>query len=255
MRIVRRGLKTPGELAGVGVERDDAAGPWVVAGTHRSVQHRSGIPRAHVKQIELRIVGARHPHLSAGGAAAPRARRSGRRRAVEDPLCLPRIGIDGLQGARQVVEIARHADQQMVADDERRVGRPEPASGVRDLDVPFHFARVRVERDEMGVGRGQVYEVLVDGGPAMADVEALIRRIGIAPELARRARVERPDVVRGRHVDHAVHQDRRRLDLLRLSRLKRPRQRELADVRRRDLGQRAVALTRIVAVIGRPTVR
>jgi len=221
---------------------------------HRPVQHRRGIPGPDVHEIEIRIVGARHPHLSAGGAAAPRARRSGRRRAVEDPLCLPRIGIDGLQGARQVVEIARHADQQMVADDERRVGRPEPASGVRDLDVPFHFARVRVERDEMGVGRGQVYEVLVDGGPAMADVEALIRRIGVAPELARRARVERPDVVRGRHVDHAVHQDRRRLDLLRLSRLERPGQRELMDIGRRDLREAAVALAGVVAVVGGPAV-
>ena len=61
----------------------------------------------------------------------------------------------------------------------------------------------------------------------MADVEALIGRIRVAPELPRRARIERPELSGRRDVDDAVDEDRRRLDLLRLPGLERPGQRQL----------------------------
>ena len=90
--------------------------------------------------------------------------------------------------------------------------KPRFASAI----TTFHFTLpvLRVERDEVRVGRGQVDGVLVDRRAAMADVKALVRRIGVAPQLPRRARVDRPDVVGRRDVDHAVDEDRRRLDLL-----------------------------------------
>ena len=54
------------------------------------------------------------------------------------------------------------------------------------IDVPLDLAVLRVERDQVRVGRRQEDGVLVDGGAAVADVEALVGRIGVAPDLARR---------------------------------------------------------------------
>ena len=254
VRVVGRCLKSPRELAGIRIECDDAAGPAVVAGAHGAVQHRRRISRADVHQVELGIVGAGHPHLPAGGAAARRVRRADRRRAVERPLMRAHLGIERLQHAGQVVEVSGDTDQQVIADDQRRVRRPEAAFGVGDFDVPLHRPGLRVERDQVGVGRGQEHRAFVDRRAAMADVESLIGRIGVAPQLSRRSRIEGPDVVWRRDVDDAVGQDRRRLDLLRLTGLKRPRQRQLSDVAGRDLRQPAMTLARVVAVIGGPAV-
>ena len=82
-------------------------------------------------------------------------RRAGRRRAVERPLRLARLGIERLQHARQIVEVAGDADQHVIADDERRVRRPVAALRVGDLDIPFHLAVFRVQRDQVRVGRSQ----------------------------------------------------------------------------------------------------
>ena len=254
VRVVRRRLEAPGQRAGVGIERDDGAGPAVVAGPHLAVEHRGRVAGADVEQIELRIVGAGHPHLAAGGAAADRTWRAGGRRAVERPLRRARVGVERAQDARQVVEIARDADDEMVADEERRVRGPVPLLRVGDHHVPLHRAVARVEGDQVGVWRGEEHQVPGHRGAAVADVEAVVRRIGVAPDLAPVARVDRPQVVGGGDVDHAVGHDRRGFDLLRLSGLERPRERELADVVGRDLRQAAVMTARVVAVVGEPAV-
>src|SRR6185436_308531 len=138
--------------------------------------------------------------------------------------------------------------------DERRVRRPVAALRVGDDDIPLHLAGVGIERDQMRIRRRQVDRILVDRGAAMADVEPLIRWVGVAPQLPRRSGVDRPDVVRTRDVDDAVDENRRGLDLLGLPGLERPRQRQLTNVLRRDLRQLAVALTGKVAVVRRPAV-
>ena len=65
--------------------------------------------------------------------------------------------------------------------------------------------------------------------------------------------IERPDVVRRGHVQNAIHKDRSGLDLRGLSGFEGPGERKLVDVRRRNLRQPAMMLTRVCAVIGRPT--
>src|SRR5260221_10627108 len=49
-----------------------------------------------------------------------RVRRARRRRAVEGPLRLARLRIERSQRARQVVEVAGDADDQMIPDDQRQ---------------------------------------------------------------------------------------------------------------------------------------
>jgi hypothetical protein len=164
------------------------------------------------------------------------------------------LGIERLQDTGEVVEVARHTDQDVVANDERRVRRPVTALRVGDDDIPLHLAGVGIERDQMRIRRRQVDRILVDRGAAMADVEPLIRRVGVAPQLPRRSGVDRPDVVGSRDVDDAVDEDRRRLELLGLAGLERPRQRQLTNVLWRDLRQLAVALAGKIAVVSRPIV-
>ena len=240
MRIVRRCLKAPRQLARVRIDRDDAAGPWVVARTRGSVQRRRRIAGADEDEIELRIVGARHPHLSARGTAARQFRRAGWGRAVEDPLRLAVFGIERFEQSRQVVEIAGHADDHVIADDERRRRRPVAALGIRDHDIPLDGSANGVERDEVCIGCREVDGVLVHRDAAMTDVKTGVGWIRVPPDLAARSRIERPEIVGGRDVRDPVHHDWRRFDLRRLPGLECPRERELIDVGRRERGQRAM---------------
>ena len=68
--VVRRELEVPLELARVGVERDDAVGVQIVAGTLRRVPVGAGIADAPIREIERRVVRAREPHRRA--AVLPR---------------------------------------------------------------------------------------------------------------------------------------------------------------------------------------
>ena len=56
----------------------------------------------------------------------------------------------------------------------------------------------------------------------MADVQALVGRIRIVPNLRARPRINRPDVIGYREVQNSVRDERRRFDLGRLAGLKRP---------------------------------
>ena len=106
----------------------------------------------------------------------------------------------------------------------------------------------------MRVGRRQIHEIAPHGGAAVADLEPVVRRMAVAPDLTARARVDRPQVVRRCQVDHAVDQDRRCLDLLRDVGLERPGERHPMHVVRRDLRQATVMLSAVIAVIRGPTV-
>ena len=94
-------------------------------------------------------------------------------------------------------------------------------------------------------------EAAVDA--AAADVHPLGEVAPVAPDLPAGARVDRPGgVVRPGDVDHAVEHDRRRLELAELRGLERPLRRQLADVGRRDLRERTVALAAVVAAVVEP---
>ena len=74
----------------------------------------------------------------------------------------------------------------------------------------------------MRVGSGEVHGVFVHGSAAMPDVKARIRRIGVVPDGIRRARIERPNVVRSGHVQDAVEEDWRGFYFRGLPGLERP---------------------------------
>jgi hypothetical protein len=77
----------------------------------------------------------------------------------------------------------------------------------------------------------------------MANVEAFVGRIRVAPDLTSRSRIDGPEVVGCRNVNDPVDEDRRRFNRLRLIRLKCPREGDLVDVPGRDLREATVVLT------------
>src|SRR5579859_112590 len=68
VRIVRRELKIPAQLAGVGVESDERAGVKIVAGANVAIPVGAGIPDAPVHKLEFRIVRAGDPSRAAAGS-------------------------------------------------------------------------------------------------------------------------------------------------------------------------------------------
>ena len=129
-----------------------------------------------------------------------------------------------------------------------------PFVDIGDLDVPADFAVLGVQRNEVGIRSSEVQPALVHGNAAMSDVEALVGRIGVMPDLMSGARIHRPDVVRHGEVQNAVDQKRRGLQGRRLPGLERPGQGQRPNVLRSDLGQRTMAPAGIIAVIARPAV-
>jgi len=82
----------------------------------------------------------------------------------------------------------------------------------------------------------------------MTDVKALVGWVGIVPHDISGPSVERPDVIRRRFVQNAVEEDRRGFYFRRLTGLKGPCQRDSVDIRRSNLRQAAVVLTRVESV-------
>src|SRR5439155_10334511 len=120
--------------------------------------------------------------------------------------------------------------------------------------VPFDRSFFSVQRDQVTVGRGQVYGVLVNSRAAMADVERVVGRVLVMPEFFRGVGIDGPEVIRRRYIKDAVHQNRRRLDSLSLARLESPNLPKLADIFRRNRCQAGMPLTGIITVISEPAI-
>ena len=230
---MRRDLESPGQFPGVGIEGHDRAGIEIIAGPGLAGQHRRRIAGPPVNQVQVGIVGSGHPRHAARG----RVRSAQGRRTVPLPLRLAGLGIDGPQVARQVVEISGDANDHVIANHQGRHGGPVSLFDIGNLNIPAHFAVFRVQRNQVRIGRDEEQPVLVHGNAAMPDVEPFVGRIGVVPDLMSRARIHRPDVVRHREVQHAVDQQRRRLQGRLLAGLKRPGQPQRWNVLRSDLGQ------------------
>ena len=94
-------------------------------------------------------------------------------------------------------------------------------------------------------------EAAVHGGATEFQVVGQIA--AITPDLPSGPRVDRPRVVvEAGDVEHAVGDDRRRLEAAERARLERPLRHELADVLGRDLRERAVPLAAVVPAVGQP---
>src|SRR6185503_19236515 len=118
----------------------------------------TGIADAVIREVELRIVGARHP--DAGAAALPRvagprvvAALAGPRNGVEAPRALPGLRVVGVDEAADAVLAAGDADNHLVLDDERRDGGRVPLREVFERRVPDDRAGLHVERQQVRVER------------------------------------------------------------------------------------------------------
>ena len=109
----------------------------------------------------------------------------------------------------------------MVADHQRRHRRPVSFLVVRNLHDPAHHSILRIERNQVRIGRQKKQISVVHPYAAMPNVQPLIWRIGVMPDLVAGARVHRPNMIRHGEVQDAIHYQRRRLDGRRLVRLPR----------------------------------
>ncbi len=101
-------------------------------------------------------------------------------------------------------------------------------------------------------GSGEIEPAFVHGDAAVADMEALVFRIDVMPELMSGAGIDGPDVVGDGEIQDAIDQQGRGFDGAALIGLENPGERELTDIFGSDLGELAMALAGIVAVVGRP---
>ncbi len=157
--VVRRELVVPLQLAGVGVERDDAVAVEVVAKPRRAVPVRRRVAGAEEHEVRLGIVGARVPHADAAGlprVARPGlvARLAGSGNRVEAPDFLAGLRIERRDVAADRAVAAAGADDHLVLHD-RRVVRDRVAapSASATCDVPDLLAALRVDRDQVRVER------------------------------------------------------------------------------------------------------
>ena len=126
----------------------------------------------------------------------------------------------------------------------------------RDFHFPHDITGFRVERDEVSVEGSNINLVAVYRDTAI-DVAATRDGVGrkratIAPENPSGLRVESGDVARRfGEVHHPVHDERRRLDL-RMPHLMDPLEPDPIGVVARDLGERGVAPSRVVARVRQP---
>jgi hypothetical protein len=170
-------------------------------------------------------------------------------------LRVPGLRIKGAQVALQVIHIAGNSDKHMPMHDQGRHRGPVALAYVRNHLVPAHRSVLRIQRNDVRVGRHEVKPALVHCHAAVANVISLRRQAVIMPDNMSRARINGPDVVGHREVQNAVNQQGHRFDLRRLISLEGPREGEIAYVLGRDLGEMNVSPAGIVAVIGWPRIR
>src|SRR5712675_3495495 len=118
---MRRELKMPLQLSGVGIQREHTIGVEIIAGPRAAIEIRRRITRAPVQRVEFGVVRSRHP----GGAAATqiriawptfRAGLAGPRYGPEAPGQLAGLRIEGGKEASYAVVTPRSADDHPVFD-------------------------------------------------------------------------------------------------------------------------------------------
>ena len=217
VRVVRRRLVVPRHLAGIDVDRDERAREEVVALAARR-------PCSRASDCRCRRCRASSPDRRR------RESRPGRRRGAR------RRGSATCRGRDRPASSARYRTSTAACRSPDRTTAGSPGAS-RSLPVPTStwlpmtigaivekycwlksaistcqrsLPVLRVERDEVVVGRLEVQVVVPHRHAAAADVRAALRLPEVVPELAAVARVDRPDVVGRGDVEHAVDlQDRR----------------------------------------------
>ena len=179
VHVVWRRLKIPDKLPGVGIQGHDGASEEIVAGAPLACEHGIGIARAPIQQVELRVIRSGHPRHAASvedgvGVVGPRfrARLAGVRIGVPAPLDRSGLRIQGLKETPNIRNIPGHADDHVIAYNQRRHCREVTELWIGELDDPANAAILGIETDQMRVGRSKVEPILVHAQSAIADVVA-----------------------------------------------------------------------------------
>ena len=112
----------------------------------------------------------------------------------------------------------------MISDDERSHGAPVALVDVGDDLVPADLAIFRIERNQVGIGGGEVEPAFVHGDAAVADMVALGCDAVVMPDQVAGAGIDGPDVVGHGKIHDSIDQERRGFDLRGLIGLERPGQ-------------------------------
>src|SRR5690349_12593726 len=256
--VVRRRLKSPDELSRVWIEGDDRAGVKIFARPLVANENGIGIAGAPIEEIELGVVGSRHPSHAAAveesvGIFRPSfgAGLAGIGFGVPAPLDGSGFRIERFEITANIGNVTRDTGNDVITDHQRSHGGEIAELGIGELDVPPDRAALGVEADHVGVRRGEVEPILVHAQAAIADVVAF-RFTVIVPNLAAETSVDGPNVVRRREVENAVYFKGSRFKFL--VRGIDPGERKGIDVGSVDLVERAEAPAGIVAVVGGPRV-
>ena len=294
-------LLLPDQLAGRRPQRHDRVGVAIVAPALAAEEIRARRAGRDEHQIALRIDREDRPGI--GGAGQRRLLglpvsmgRIGRiaRDRVPEPDAPAAAGIEGLHDAelqidRPVVADRRPGDHQIARDRGRR--RDRVLAGVGEADVHGEVdravvAEIRARPPGAAVERDQPAIQRTDEDPMRAGrircgagippaAHAARGRLGVAaaaidpgimtPDLLARRRIERDHgVERGRQVEPALRQDRRRLErhlvlrreaLARLAGAIGPGDLQLADIATVDLSKRSIAGAAGIAAIAAPAHR
>ena len=182
------------------------------------------------------------------------------RDGVPAPHLLAGHGIVRRHVAADAVLTARHADDHVVVDHQRRVRDAVAVGRVGDLDVPDDFARRRVEGDKTGVEGSHVHVRAVDGDAAIVRAAAVDRGaelVLVAPQLLAGVQVVRDRGVERRRDVRLVADDHRRVlerTKLRDAGLQHAAWHQLADVTGIDLIQAGVTLVPLASAVRGPVV-
>ena len=260
-----RKLVIPFQLAGIRIERDHGTAIEIVAPALVAVPVRTGISDAPISQVEIRIVGTRHPHGSAPSLpriASPGfvARLARARDGVKSPNFFARFHIVGRQETADTVLTAGGTDNHLVLHDQRGHGQSVAGLGFRYRNVPQRTPVFGVNRDQTGVDRRHEQRVAQDRHSpvhaAAARAGRLFGSVGIRPEDASGGGVQSDDVIRRLHGVHdSVYNQRRSFELFKRSSLKDPLQLEVFHILRSDLAKRAIPLPVVVSGVREPVVR
>ena len=163
-------------------------------------------------------------------------------------------GTARIEVRRLIQVVAADADDHAILHDDRR-----DRAVIHHLDravflEPVFAPGLEVEGNQIAIRRHEEQRVAEDADPAVADlVAAAVPRPDVVPQLAPRSRLDGIHVIGRREIQDAVHLERCRLHAGAAGRqVVQPRHAQVLDVRAVDLRERAVAASRVVAVVGRP---
>ena len=259
----------PAQRARVGVDREQRTGIEVVAFAIVAVVVGIWIAGAVIEQVELRVITSGDPRRSAAACGyigiRPRlaAQLAGIRNRIEAPDAPARLRVVRVDVAAAGEVAAGDADDHFVLHDQRRRRDRVRFLQIADGHVPEDRAGLAFERDQMRVERAHVEAIAEQRESAIHRAAAHRRReirrqrARVLPDRPAGPRVERERlVVVARDVRHAVDDERRVFEAASGKAgdvgLEQPVRCELRHVGRRNLRQRAVTLSRVIAGERRP---